>query len=75
MNCDCITTIDEKLAAQNLALDTMLILRNGGGVTLSMGTHWKDPARKPRGKKPTNLVVNFCPFCGTAAKDYAGGRG
>jgi hypothetical protein len=68
MNCDCITNVNENLAERNMALDTMLILSNPGGVTLSISTHWKDPAKKPRGQKPITLVVNFCPFCGKSAE-------
>ena len=68
MNCDCISTINEKLAERNMELDTTLILSNLGGVTLSISTHWKDAAKKSRGQRPTTLIVNFCPFCGKSAE-------
>lgn len=68
MNCDCIELIDNKLAEENLALDTMIILGNPVSVTLAISTHWKDETKKPRGKKPKNIVVSLCPFCGVSAK-------
>lgn len=68
MNCDCVQQINEKLAERNMELDVTLLLSNGGGVTLSMSTHWKDASKKARGQKPTTLIVNFCPFCGTSAE-------
>lgn len=68
MNCDCIKVIDAKLAEENLALDTMIILSNPVMVTLSLSTHWKELTKKPRGQKPKTLVVNFCPFCGKSAE-------
>ena len=71
MNCDCIKMVDEKLAEENLALDTMIILSNPGGVTLSISTHWKDAGKKPRSKKPKTILVNFCPFCGKSAEREA----
>lgn len=70
MNCDCIPRIDEKLAEQNFALDTSFLLGENlslSGVTLSVGTHWKDSSKKVRGKKPPTIVVTFCPFCGKKA--------
>jgi hypothetical protein len=72
MNCDCIAKIDEKLAEQNIALDTSFLLGknlNLSDVTLSVGTLWKDPSKKVRGKKPPTIVVTFCPFCGKKAQD------
>ncbi len=71
MTCDCIKLVDEKLAEQNLALDTSFTLGKGTvGQILTLSTHWKDETKKARGKKPTTLVCNFCPFCGKAtAKD------
>lgn len=68
MNCDCIKVIDEKLAEENLALDTMIIFSNPVSVTLALSTHWIDKAKKPRGKKPKTIIVNFCPFCGKSAE-------
>jgi len=70
MNCDCIQRIDEKLAEQNFALDTSFLLGKNlslTAVTLSISTHWKDPDKKVRGKKPPTIVVTFCPFCGKKA--------
>lgn len=58
MNCDCVERIDEKLADQNFALDTTFLLGNDlslSAITLSVGTHWKDPAKKVRGKKPPTI--------------------
>lgn len=70
MNCDCIAGIDEKLAGQNFALDTSFLLGEDlslSAITLSIGTHWKDPSKKVRGKKPPTIIVTFCPFCGKKA--------
>lgn len=67
MNCDCVERIDEKLAEQNFALDVSFLLGHDlslTATTLSVGTHWKDPSKKIRGKKPPTIVVTFCPFCG-----------
>lgn len=76
MNCDCIKMVDDKLAEENLALDTTIIFSNPVTVTLSLSTHWKDSDKKPRGKKPKTIIVNFCPFCGKSAerKAKAGAR-
>lgn len=70
MKCDCIETVNEKLAEQNLALDTSFVFSKGmktGSAELTISTHWKDAAKKQRGKKPTTIIVTFCPFCGTRA--------
>lgn len=72
MNCDCISRVDEQLAAQNFALDTSFVLGENlslTGVVLSVGTHWKDPAKKVRGKRPPTIAVTFCPFCGERVGD------
>lgn len=72
MNCDCITTIDAKLAEQNLALDVSFInIMSTFDATLSISTHWKDSSKKVRGKKPTTILVTFCPFCGVRAAKRA----
>lgn len=71
MNCDCITKVNEKLAEMNMALNTSFILGknlNLTGQTLCIGTHWKDESKKVRGKKPTTITVNYCPFCGVKAE-------
>lgn len=68
MNCDCIKIIDDKLAEENLALDTMIILGNPVTVTLALSTHWKDDTKKVRGKKTKNIMVTLCPFCGKSAE-------
>ena len=70
MNCDCIERIDEKLAQQNFELDVSFLLGKDlsmSSTVLSVGTHWKDSAKKIRGKKPPTIVVTFCPFCGKKA--------
>jgi hypothetical protein len=73
VNCNCIKLTNEKLAEMNMALDTSFLLGEDlslSGQTLSIGTHWKDPAKKVRGKRPTTIIVNYCPFCGVkASKD------
>jgi len=71
MNCDCIEKINEKLAEMNMALDTSFILGDDLSIsrqTLCIGTHWKDESKKVRGKRPTTITVNYCPFCGTKAE-------
>lgn len=69
MNCDCITRVDKKLADQNLALDVTFILDSKNAYnTLSISTHWKDSSKKVRGKKPTSILVSYCPFCGKKVK-------
>jgi hypothetical protein len=76
MNCDCIETVDKKLADKNLALDTSIVFgkdMSTADAVLTISTHWKDSSKKKRGKKPTMLLVTFCPFCGTrAAKPVTG---
>jgi hypothetical protein len=70
MNCDCIATVNEKLAEMNLALDTSIVLGKDMATAdgfLTISTHWKDSSKKVRGKKPTTIIVTFCPFCGTRA--------
>lgn len=72
MDCDCIKRINDQLAEQNFALDTSFLLGKNlslSAVTLSVGTHWKDPSKKVRGKKPPTIVITFCPFCGKKAND------
>lgn len=68
MNCDCVNLIDDKLAEENLALDTMIILSNPVSVTLALSTHWKDSAKKQRGNNTKSIIVSFCPFCGKSAE-------
>ena len=63
MNCDCITRVNEMLAEQNLELDSNFMFPKMN-QELSISTHWKDPTKKVRGKKPTTILVTFCPFCG-----------
>ena len=68
MTCDCIENIDAKLAEQNLALDVSFInVMTTFDATLSISTHWKDSSKRVRGKKPTTIIVTFCPFCGERA--------
>ena len=65
MNCKCVSRINEHLAEQNLALDTVFInVMTTFDCTLAVGTHWKDSTKKVRGKKPITIIVTFCPFCG-----------
>lgn len=68
MNCNCINTVDEGLAERNMELDKTFLLGGSGSVMLSISTHWKDTNKKPRGQKPTVLLVKFCPFCGMSAE-------
>lgn len=63
MNCDCITQINEQLAEQNMELDVGTTTTFDG--VLRIGTHWKDPSKKIRGKKLIAIRVTVCPFCGT----------
>lgn len=65
MNCECVATVNEGLATRNLELDTMFVLSKPNIPSLLyISTHWKDENKKQRGKRPTKLAVNFCPFCG-----------
>lgn len=57
---------DDKLAEENLELDTLLIL-SSMTATLFVPTRWKDESKKQRGKNPTKIVVTYCPFCGKKA--------
>lgn len=67
MNCNCIETINRRLKKENLELDTLLVF--GSMIsTLFIPTQWKDESEKPRGKKPTKIVVIYCPFCGKKAE-------
>lgn len=70
MNCDCITRINEKLAEQNMELNTFIvgITSPQPYTTVGVSTRWKDSTKKVRGKKPTTILVTFCPFCGKKAK-------
>jgi hypothetical protein len=70
MICDCIKSVNEKLADMNLALDVSIMFSEDMRVatdSLTISTHWKDPTKKPRGKKPTTIMVTYCPFCGVKA--------
>lgn len=70
MNCDCIKRVNEKLADQNLALDVSFVLNPKQAYdSLSISTHWKDSSKKVRGKKPTSILVSYCPFCGVKARE------
>lgn len=72
MNCDCIETVNKKLSEMNLALDTSIVFGKDMSTAdgyLTISTHWKDSSKKVRGKKPTTIIVTFCPFCGKRAKE------
>lgn len=68
MKCNCIQTSNDKLAEKNLELDTLFVLDPmTTTITLFIATRWKDESKKQRGKKPTKIVVTYCPFCGKKA--------
>src|SRR5258706_16402976 len=57
-----------RVAEQNLALDVVFTnVMTTFDASLAIGTHWKDSSKKVRGKKPTTILITFCPFCGTKA--------
>lgn len=72
MNCDCIKRINEKLAEQNLELDTSIvgIMSPKPAIMLYVSTHWKDSTKKVRGKRPATVIVSHCPFCGKKAQRH-----
>lgn len=72
MNCDCIDKVNKKLADQNIALDTSIVLGKDMGsadAVLTLSTHWKDRSKAKRGKKPPTVPVTLCPFCGKSARN------
>lgn len=69
LNCDCIATVNEKLAERNMELDTVSVLGNPAREILSVSTRWKDPAQKKRGDKLIKLAADCCPFCGTSTEE------
>lgn len=75
MNCDCVSRVNGKLKDQNLVLDISILFGDKMQTCedmITIGTHWLDKSKAKRGKRPTPILVTFCPFCGTkAAKEKA----
>ena len=59
--CDCVSVLTEQLKEHNTEFDTVLYLS---------GDEWQSRIKiamrkiEPRGQKPINLMINYCPFCG-----------
>jgi hypothetical protein len=70
MKCNCIKTVDEKLAEQNLRLAISFKMPNFTPA-FPISTAYIDKEKAPRGKKnnPPSILASFCPFCGTKLED------
>jgi len=63
MACDCITTVNAKLAERNTRLTEALVFgRRAEMPTIMLQT---EVIEKKRGAKPTSMFLTYCPFCGT----------
>lgn len=68
MNCDCIERVNEKLRHEfGTRLATTILIGKDISETLSISTVRLEESRAPRRKKPTPILVSFCPFCGAKA--------
>jgi hypothetical protein len=63
MPCDCISTVNAKLAERNTRLTEAIVFgRRSELPTIMLQT---EVIEKKRGAKPASMFLNFCPFCGT----------
>jgi len=63
MACDCITTVNAKLAERNTRLTEALVFGRCAELpTIMLQT---EVIEKKRGAKPTSMFLTYCPFCGT----------
>jgi hypothetical protein len=63
MACDCITTVNAKLAERNTRLTEALVFgRRAELPTIMLQT---EVIEKKRGARPTSMFLTYCPFCGT----------
>jgi hypothetical protein len=67
MNCDCINTINKKLAEKNLHLAGYSYLMPSFKPIFKIACDWDDESKTPRGqrRRPPSMFVSHCPFCGT----------
>lgn len=63
MTCNCIETVNAKLAERNTRLTEAIVF---GGARSKMPTIMlqTEVIEKKRGAKPTSMFLTFCPFCG-----------
>lgn len=61
--CDCMSKVNEQLAAHNGRLATGFLIRNdlGVGMRLLLQTEKIDATKR---KKVPHVTAAFCPFCG-----------
>jgi hypothetical protein len=62
--CDCVATINKKLADRNTRIAQAFCLTedlSGADCIITIATE----KVHPRGKRPVAVLATFCPFCGT----------
>ena len=62
MTCNCIETVNEKLASRNTRLSQAIMFGESSHPGLMLET---DQVEKGRGKaKAVSMFLTYCPFCG-----------
>lgn len=59
MTCNCLTELDDKLAAYNGVMEVTFSATGRTYPTIMVSKI------NPRGKRPPCAIPTFCPFCGT----------
>lgn len=69
MACNCIETVNEKLASRNTRLSQALMVGEASHPGLMLETHQIETGRgKP---KAVAMFLTYCPFCGTKYAEAA----
>lgn len=61
MTCNCIDTVNAKLADRNTRLTEAIVFGARKAPTIMLQT---EVVEKKRGAKPVAMFLSFCPFCG-----------
>lgn len=63
MTCNCIETVNEKLATRNTRLTQALMFGKANHPGLMLETEQVETGRGKQ--KAVSMFLNYCPFCGT----------